>query len=747
MPYTRIMSEELSFPPGRPIDRSAPLARFLPPLESGVVLNVLERVADKGSLIVDPFGVSPTLVLEAARAGYAVLVATGNPINGFLIQLHANPIDPALLRMALARFANAPKDGRRMEPFLLDLYRTMCSRCGARISADYFIWERDAEEPLLKGYSCDRCGHAVEEATNEMDRGLARSYSGRGLHYAMALEQLASRSDPYRMHAENALNVYTGRSLYALITLLSKLNQLDLDDQTLMAARALLLYACDACNALWSHPEGRLHPRRLSLSPQYRETNVWRAMERAIQAWSFEGPPIPVNSWSSESLPDSGTVSIYPGSGRFLRDSLEKGSAALMLSVLPRPSQAYWTLAAMWTAWLWGQEEASSIKVALRRRRYDWSWHARALLMVLEKVVDLFEDGTPAFVYLPDVDPGFLGAALAGLDGAGFRLTGSALRVADEQAILRLETSPLKRPPKPIPDFRHQMSEAAVKVLERRGEPAPYLVLHAAVWTRLAEARQLAPFWHSEDGNPIPRLSDELEAVLRDSQVFQRIGKATEIEHGLYWLTDPCGADEPLSDQIEESVLGLLRQGTFLSEKAIFDRIYGTYSGLLTPDKRFLDDCLISYAEKESEEGIWRLHDQDQSDARAADIEEMRRLLVTVGARLGFEVEGDEVLLWIDNQKGIMFQFRVQETAKLAEALIPREPPLTFVLPGGRALLVMAKIRRDPRLAEWITAGGRIIKYRHVRRLFADTTLSRENLMQRIAIDPPDHQDPQLPLL
>jgi hypothetical protein len=39
------------------------------------------------------------------------------------------------------------------------------------------------------------------------------------------------------------------------------------------------------------------------------------------------------------------------------------------------------------------------------------------------------------------------------------------------------------------------------------------------------------------------------------------------------------------------------------------------------------------------------------------------------------------------------------------------------------------------------------MKYRHVRRLAAETTLTVENLAERLAIDPPEHQDPQLPLL
>jgi len=40
-----------------------------------------------------------------------------------------------------------------------------------------------------------------------------------------------------------------------------------------------------------------------------------------------------------------------------------------------------------------------------------------------------------------------------------------------------------------------------------------------------------------------------------------------------------------------------------------------------------------------------------------------------------------------------------------------------------------------------------VIKFRHVRRLSSETTLDPSNLEERLALDPPSFQDPQLPLL
>ena len=114
---------------------------------------------------------------------------------------------------------------------------------------------------------------------------------------------------------------------------------------------------------------------------------------------------------------------------------------------------------------------------------------------------------------------------------------------------------------------------------------------------------------------------------------------------------------------------------------------------------------------------------------------------------MGFIQIDEEEVIWRDSAGVTQFRFRIQETARLGGAIHTLEYPPTFVLPGGRAALVMARVRGDPRLSEWLKSGPRIIKFRHIRRLATETTLTRENLNQRFTIDPPEHHDPQLPLL
>lgn len=738
---------DIPFPPGVPTALAGPLARFLPPLEEGTVRRALESFGRPGDLVLDPFGASPRLVVEAALAGRAVLVAASNPISRFVLEHTASPFPLTLLQAALARLAAAPKDGTRLERFLLDLYATTCSRCGGRVIADVFVWEREADAPVLKGYSCEHCGHSAEEAASEEDRRRAAAHAGRGLQHARALEQVAPAGDPDRSHAEAALAVYPGRALYALITLVGKLEQLRLEGPLRQAAEALLLSAFDAANALWGHPEGRARPLQLTASPRFREANVWRAMERAAAEWAAGPTMVEVRAWPEGGLPEPGQVAVFPGPAREMVEALPKVAVQALVTVLPRPNQAYWTLSALWAAWLWGREAAATIKVALRRRRYDWAWHAAALRAALGGIAAALQPGIPVLAFMPEAESGFIAAALAGLDGAGFRLDGRALRAQDSQAVFswRLEPAPARSPD---PEAQTRLAEAARRILRQRGEPAPYVTLHAAGWSELAAERLLQPLWNKEDGNPVLALADAVPTILGDRSVFLRLGGGTEPESGLYWLVDPSGSSVPLAERVERLVLEALRATPLVEEIEVEARVCAALPGLLTPDRRLIQACLRSYAEQEPGTRRWRLRSEDEDETRRQDCLEVRRLLIDMGERMGFAVEVGERIAWKDRGGVPLYLFRVAELAAVGELLRDAgAPDVIHVLPGGRASLVAEMARRDPRLRDWLAVRGRVLKFRHVRRLAAETTLRPENLAERLALDPPEHSDPQLPLL
>jgi hypothetical protein len=739
---------DVLYPTGLPADQEGPLARFLPPLWEGSTRRALREWGHEGDLVFDPFGSSPQFLLEAAQCGRAVLVAANNPVTRFVIQHTLRPFTQTDLQAALARLAATPKDGSRLELFLLDLYRTECARCGAEVIAESFIWDREVEGPSQKVYTCDRCGSTREASTTEEDRVQVAAYSRHGLQHALALEQVAPKGDPDRHHAEAALSVYPDRSLYALITLINKLGQMGLEGWMRSAVDALLLSAFDESNALWGYPEGRSRPRKLTASSRYREANVWRALERAVDTWAIGGEGVPITIWPSEVPPAPGTVAIFPGPVRELLPTLTEGQIDVLLTVLPRPNQAYWTLSALWSAWLWGRESIDPIRIALRRRRYDWSWHSGALRTVMAAIRPLLDVDTPVLAFVPEAEPGFIAAALAGFDTAGYQLQGRAFRLAERQAFLTWSKVDDVKAVSAADSFHEVMTDAAEKTLRSRGEPSQFPILHFAAWSELARERRISKLWDESGSPPITELSDALETALANRQIFTRLGRGVEPESGLYWLRDSTHVEVPLVDRVESLVLEILREKRALTLVDVDDYVCQALEGLNSPDQRFVLACVRSYATEDGVQGVWALRPEDEFDARDADCEEIRRLLVALGERMGYKAELGRRLIWRDQAGGQVFAFCVQESALLGSALeAVGDGGLTFVLPGGRAALVAEKARRDPRLRSWLQEGIGVVKFRHVRRLHAEIQLSQANIVERLAIDPPEQHDPQLPLL
>jgi hypothetical protein len=739
---------EIVLPVGDSQVRSTPLDRFLPPLEGGVVTRILQEQQTPVRSVFDPFGTSPQLALDCALAGCRVILAINNPITRFVTQRTLQPFGVTELQAALAHLASIAKDDTRLEPFILDLYRSRCARCGETVDVEYFVWDKDLDGPSHKAYACENCAHAGESQTTEEDWDRARDYSRSSMQAALALEGVASPGDPDRKHAEAALSVYPGRAIFALISILNKLNQANLEEPLLAATHALLLTAFDAANALWSYPEGRVRPRQLVASSRFREFNVWRALERGVDQWAMPDDGVAVDDWERDGRGNGPGVSVYAGPVRDLcRETGALDGIDLILTIPPRPNQAYWTLSALWTAWLWGREAAAPIKVALRRRRYDWGWHATAIRTVLRSVAERCPASKPAVLYVPEAEPGFVAATLAGVEGAGFQLDGCALRADEQQLVSAWSSAPTGEAAIRKGIENHDLRQAMKGLLAEHAQPAPYAALHAAAWRQVTQLRQLEQDWSSPQRHPLQAIVDRIEQLLQGSP-FEHLSRGIEPESGVYDLDQPELALDPLLDRVERSTLTLLRQQEQMLAQDLDQQVCEQFRGLLTPDRRWVRACLESYAELLPEEGLWRLRKEDDPALREQDCTEMRDLLVTLGEQLGFRVELGERVSWFPADGGQVHGFAIQETSAWGQPrLEPGFGELIFVVPGGRSGLIADRIRRDPRLKDWFESGVRVIKFRHVRRLAAETTITVANYKERMAIDPPEHEDPQLPLL
>ncbi|GAB4543701.1 MAG: hypothetical protein Fur002_16240 [Anaerolineales bacterium] len=726
------------FAGSRPVE-SAPLARFLPDLEEGCASAWLaSRKASltlTGNWILDPFGFSPRLVLELAQSGFRVLVTVNNPISRFLLEMYANPPAPAEFTAALADLSAVKKGDERLGAHLQNLYLTVCQTCEKRIYAQAFLWRKGASAPYAKVYQCPHCGDSGERLAAEEDIERATKIAATdSLHRARAYEKVVALQDEDRIYAEEAIDHYLPRPLYALTTILNRLDSLNLSPERKRALTALTLLACDAGNTLWTQERPR--PKQLTTPNQFRENNLWQALEDGIKLWARVGARVPCETWKNK-IPESGGVLIYEGRLKDLAREVKKEiPIAAVIGSTPRPNQAFWTLSALWAGWLWGKEAVEPYKPALRRRRYDWAWNATALSAAFKHLNELLPDGTPFFALLPEPEPAYLSSVFLAADSAAFQLESAALRTEHDPAQI-LWKSAARRDSRPanISLLRQALSD----LLEQRGEPTGYLPLHLAGLATLAENRALTP--PVEFDEALRSVSALIESTLKENR-FVHYSSGERVESGLWGLS--AFKEDALADRVEIAVVNFLQTQERAALAEIEEHINERFNGLLTPSRGLLLAILNSYAENQA--GAWVLRPEDRAAARRAEMESVFSLLEETGRRLGYAPRRREKIITWQEGEAALQPFYVFASGLLRRALQATSQETILVFPGGRAGLIAYKQERDPALKAEMKP-RRVLKYRLLRSIAEMPALSRESFLARIQSDPIKKDERQMWML
>jgi hypothetical protein len=731
-------------------------------LEEGVISTWLpfhaqpfDPAQDKaGSWLLDPFGFSPRLVLEAARAGYRVLATVNNPINRFLLEMSAAPPTESDFKAALADLAVLKKGEERLQAHLQSLYATSCEKCGNDIQAESFLWRKGEDTPYARVYKCPHCEDAGERVATQADVERARRIkSTDGLHRSRAFERVAALRDDDRVYAEEAISHYLPRPLYFLTTVINRLDGLKLTPERRRALEALILAACDAGNTLWGHPSERPRPKQLNIPNQFREQNLWMMLESGSRLWAETGSGVPVEAWPNR-IPESGGICIYEGRLKDLAHEVKKEiPIAAVIGSIPRPNQAFWSLSALWAGWLWGREAVEPFKVALRRRRYDWAWNATALHAAFAHLFELLPLGTPFFGLLPEPEAPFLTSALTAAGAAGFDLVSLALRTEhDPVQLLWRRGEHLKREEND-PDV-NEVRDAMQGHLTERGEPASYLHIHAAGLLALVEAHALKKR-NVEFDDALRETNALIQRALSGDGRFVHYSTGESVDTGMWGLsnrverassaTDGVSAQgDSLSDRVEVAVVTFLQKNPDCIYLEIENDLYPRFPGLMTPSKGLIYAVLASYAAREK--STWRLRPEDVASARRSEFNTIAAMLEAVGTRLNYVTRRDEKnYLWEDGGK-LECSFYILASALVGRAMheTPYPPGQTIiVIPGGRAGLVEYKAQRDPSLAARMK-NYRLVKYRLLRTLFEVPVLTRETFEEQVASDPLERSRSQM---
>jgi hypothetical protein len=626
--------------------------------------------------------------------------------------------------------------------------------------AEWFAWDRELDYPFEKGVRCRDCAGTQAGPTDKQDVALARSIAPRGLAYYYALDRAAPLDNAARNRTAELVNCYTPRNLSALIDLSRHLEGLKAEDNVKAGLIAVLLDCFDRGTKLYPYGEDRPRPRTLRIPPRYLERNVWLCFEEGFSDLLLDGSFPAVRE-----VGDVGTLvrgeadgyALTACAARDIANIVPPESVALFVVDPPRPDGVFWALSALWAAWLWDSPEAHAMRPFLRRRRFDWGWHWRALREALRAVGPrLTTEGFLVTIFdTQDVD--LLASVCLAASSAGYGLRGWGFTPeTGNRQVWHWQGTELAHPIDVESLKQAMITEAEwaiASILRDRGEPTRKSLLLTGAHTSLAERGLLACVAAlKDDASAMAFIAVAVGQGFDAASITELTTEETRADETLWWLTDAAITVDALADRVEAVVQQLLMEGHVWDEDALINFVYAQFPGALAPDLKLVRVCLESYGEHDGEE--IRLRPEDHYERRQLEIDTVRKDLTTLGKRLGFDATAGSAwdVRWLEEGQE-RYVFAVSSTAGVAPYLLGERMPNTkaqrcLVAPGSRARLINLKLQRDPRLADAVEADKwQFIKFRHLRRLMAKQDLDRYALKTVLGLDPiAEQESAQIPL-
>jgi hypothetical protein len=743
-PFSAIFSDLL--PPyqmGGPV-HPRPLSRYLPPLPSGMVKSWLGQHPDNHEMILDPFGLSPDLDLELVQAGRKVLVCVNNPILRVLLELAAQPPSEEELNRCVNNLASTVKSGQRLEQQIQALYQTTCNGCGKTIQASAYHWERGSELPYAREYTCPYCWESGTFPILAEDELTLAPVKRAPLQRAWAIERIAPPGDPLREDAIEVVDSHLARPLYVVFMLINRLESLELGEREQLILNGLLLNILDDATPIHSIEHAIQRPRQLVVPNRFRENNLWMSFEKSIEYWKKPDKRLKFSVFPE--FPDGPGICLFNGRSKDLADQVLPEKIARVVTALPRPAQAFWTLSAAWSAWLLGREEAASMAQVISRRRYDWNWHTSALNGTWRSIRKILADDVECFNLLPEVEPAFLTTVFHAMEQSGFTCQGLSIRAEDQlaQTVWRYRPTPLTAG---SGDLARVVQQTSINYLNEKREPADYLEMSAA--SSLALCKQgLWPVDQTQTS-----VLQQIRAAFSNPAVFSHYGSGEQtLESGSWWLYSSQNNLENLSDQIEDRAIQILSRGYFVTIRDLEQEIRENIRPIFCPIEEYIQHILQSYAEEEQAgSGKWQIKVHEHPTLRDSDIKTIRGMIDQLGRRLGFETrhQGGTVE-WLDRtDQAIRYRFYILTSTRISSILsIPNMDGIirSLVIPGSRSNLLAYKLKNNPWMAEQMAEDWHSIKFRHISRLSENPMLTVESLQLWLDSDPPEYQPLQMDL-
>ncbi|MCD6576553.1 MAG: hypothetical protein J7K66_00895 [Anaerolineaceae bacterium] len=729
---------DYSYIPSRIKEYDLPLNKFIPPLSKGIFPTWIEKMGISKHLLIDPVSANPLLPVELAASGYRVLSARGNPIIGLITEIAASAPTQEDFSIVLNKLFNTRYEQTTLFDHLKGLYLTPCANCGKMIQSDGFIWEKGKDEPISRVYHCQFCADEGVKTISDFDLENLGRLGNLGIHRSRAFQRVLSGGEYEQASLRAALDCYLPRALYVCMLLVNRLERLSLNKDQEKYIHALLLSVFDDAHSLKHWPPRDYRFLQLSVPIKFFECNLFLSLQTASQHWEHVDTAVKVSYWPD--LPEkNGGICFYkrnlPEENKLVSGNIPTS----ITTIFPRPSQAFWTLSAVWSGWLWGNQFVNFIRSALGRRRYDWYWFAKAVHIALRRFSTSLEENTLALGILPQFTPNLVFGLFAGMHASGFELEGSAFRVSDET----LQCQWKKRPTiKKTLQSEFDLHKVINQYLTARGEPVEYrrLIMQTIIeYTR--ENRMPAKLSEVKESD-FSRLQNLMKRLLAETS-FLRTFPSDLPGGSRWWLLNEKNIEQPISEKIELLIRNILFSGKEINLKDLDQIICEKFTGGQTPEPDLIDAILQSYAvPKPDDPDLYKLRFNESANIREEDLKEIKNTLKIIGTSFGLKVTGNSIIYWKSpNSKDYSYIFYPTVSTEISQFVFKHVPPgnaqQVIVFPGSRSSLIYYRLQHDPRFSSAMENRWHFLKFRYLRRLAKKDNLDLHLWMEMLDSDPP----------
>jgi hypothetical protein len=796
------MYEIEHFVPARGTSPPTPLQRYLDLLPPDVLDLYLNSYTKPGDLVIDPAAQTPTLPLVASRLGRKALACNFNPINALLVRGLLTLPAPEEIDGATMRLADSLKRGVPLRDHINGLYATTCGRCSHTVVAERFLWDGEQNRPIEKKYHCPYCAYEGQFGVDDADLQTLDGVESQGVHFWYLMERLAQPHEAERGLAEELLQLYTPRNLYALTDLSMRIEALFAGSPLHPALELILLSCLDTCSKLADSPLPRATALRLQPPSRFVERNVWQAFEEAYRLLRglAPAPQVTMSSGVERLVVEGRSQTLVLNEPlRRVTAMLPPASVGLVIGAPQAYYRPFWTLSYLWSGWLWGRHKASLFKPLLSRRFLGWSWYRHATATALRTLHRPLKPRGRMVFLLEGADLNHVANLVLAAIGAAFRLDSMLYQPQDPKpprhpmqgvaGAYRLTFSRDDRAPpmavEPSAEslaaaLRQAARGAIVELLRERGQALHLGWLHSVVYERWARRGLLKQALLLEgEFSPADFLHEQLEATLEEDL---ETGALTLLPEDLddpegpqvWWLGGKGYPALPLGDRVERSVCQILRSQPDLEPDQLENRIYSQFAGPFTPGPGLVHKCLESYGECTSSCPTWRLRTEDAPASLDRKREEALEILSSVGGRLGFQVVTREHgrrgldnhitdqrnwrlsrtldVSWEDGE-GACHVFAIKHTTSFGDILSGMrggQDPLQryIVVPHRRLDLLRFRIETELLLRVALADGRwQFIKLEHLRQLAIKDDLRLQDLSLFVGLEPLiERPEAQLPL-